>query len=62
MEALLLCCLSARPLVAVLQAYHTLYKENIPVAQLVRETAAVMQEFTRELLLGLRKRSQRGGA
>lgn len=28
------------------QAYYTLYKENIPVAQLVRETAAVMQEFT----------------
>lgn len=28
------------------QAYQTLYKENIPVAQLVRETAAVMQEFT----------------
>lgn len=28
------------------QAYHTLYKEHIPVAQLVRETAAVMQEFT----------------
>ncbi len=31
------------------QSYQTLYKENIPVAQLVRETAAVMQEFTREL-------------
>lgn len=30
------------------QAYHSLYKEHIPVAQLVRETAAVMQEFTRE--------------
>ncbi|GAX74681.1 hypothetical protein CEUSTIGMA_g2129.t1 [Chlamydomonas eustigma] len=28
------------------QSYQTLYKENIPVAQLVRETAAVMQEFT----------------
>lgn len=28
------------------QAYYTLYKEQIPVAQLVRETAAVMQEFT----------------
>jgi 20S proteasome subunit alpha 2 len=28
------------------QAYFTLYKEQIPVAQLVRETAAVMQEFT----------------
>ena len=25
------------------QAYHSLYKENIPVAQLVRETATVMQ-------------------
>ncbi len=30
------------------QAYFTLYKEQIPVAQLVRETATVMQEFTRE--------------
>jgi len=30
------------------QAYHMLYNEHIPVAQLVRETAAVMQEFTRE--------------
>lgn len=29
------------------QAYHRLYHEHIPVAQLVRETAAVMQEFTR---------------
>jgi len=29
------------------QAYYQLYKEAIPVAQLVRETAAVMQEFTR---------------
>eukprot|EP00798_Chlamydomonas_sp_ICE-L_P030411 gene30411-35416_t len=28
------------------QSYYTLYKEQIPVAQLVRETAAVMQEFT----------------
>ncbi|MEW5299376.1 MAG: hypothetical protein WDW36_002399 [Sanguina aurantia] len=28
------------------QAYFMLYKEHIPVAQLVRETAAVMQEFT----------------
>lgn len=27
-------------------AYHRLYNEHIPVAQLVRETAAVMQEFT----------------
>lgn len=30
------------------QAYHRLYQEHIPVAQLVRETAAVMQEFTRK--------------
>ena len=30
------------------QSYYTLYKEHIPVAQLCRETAAVMQEFTRE--------------
>lgn len=30
------------------QAYFRLYHEHIPVAQLVRETAAVMQEFTRE--------------
>eukprot|EP00210_Caulerpa_lentillifera_P000246 g239.t1 len=28
------------------QQYFMLYKENIPVAQLVRETAMVMQEFT----------------
>lgn len=28
------------------QSYYTLYKEQIPVAQLVRETAAIMQEFT----------------
>jgi 20S proteasome subunit alpha 2 len=28
--------------------YHQLYAEHIPVAQLVRELAAVMQEFTRE--------------
>jgi len=28
------------------QQYYMLYKENIPVAQLVRETAIVMQEFT----------------
>jgi len=28
------------------QAYYRLYHEHIPVAQLVRETAAVMQEFT----------------
>jgi 20S proteasome subunit alpha 2 len=33
------------------QAYHRLYNEHIPVAQLVRETAAVMQEFTREWLV-----------
>jgi hypothetical protein len=29
------------------QTYYRLYHEHIPVAQLVRETAAVMQEFTR---------------
>lgn len=29
-------------------AYFRLYQEHIPVAQLVREVAAVMQEFTRE--------------
>lgn len=28
------------------QTYYSLYKEHIPVAQLVREVAAVMQEFT----------------
>jgi 20S proteasome subunit alpha 2 len=28
------------------QAYHRTYKEDVPVAQLCRETAAVMQEFT----------------
>ncbi|KAK3428003.1 hypothetical protein EUGRSUZ_F04120 [Eucalyptus grandis] len=28
------------------EQYHKLYKEPIPVTQLVRETAAVMQEFT----------------
>ena len=26
--------------------YHSVYKEQVPVAQLVRDTAAVMQEFT----------------
>ena len=30
------------------QVYYRQYHEHIPVAQLVRETAAVMQEFTRE--------------
>lgn len=39
------------------QAYYRLYHEHIPVAQLVREVAAVMQEYTREpaavCLLGL---------
>lgn len=35
------------------QAYHRLYNEHIPVAQLVRETAAVMQEFTREWCHGV---------
>jgi 20S proteasome alpha/beta subunit len=34
------------------QTYYRLYHEHIPVAQLVRETAAVMQEFTREWRLG----------
>jgi len=29
------------------------YKEHIPVAQLCREVAAVMQEFTREHLLAM---------
>lgn len=33
------------------QAYYRLYKEHIPVAQLVREVATVMQEYTRESLL-----------
>ncbi|CAM6090124.1 unnamed protein product [Calypogeia fissa] len=28
------------------QQYHRLYQEVIPLSQLVRETAAVMQEFT----------------
>ena len=32
----------------VMQAYYRVYKENIPVPQLCRETAAVMQEFTRK--------------
>lgn len=36
------------PVLCGMQAYFTLYKEYIPIAQLVRETAAVMQEFTRE--------------
>lgn len=31
------------------QAYYQLYKEQIPVAQLCREVATVMQEFTRKL-------------
>lgn len=38
------------------QAYFMLYKEHIPVAQLVRETAAVMQEFTREWSMCTRHR------
>lgn len=33
------------------QAYYQLYKEQIPVAQLCREVATVMQEFTRKLPL-----------
>lgn len=32
------------------QVYYRQYHEHIPVAQLVRETATVMQEFTRKLL------------
>ncbi len=35
------------------QAYYQLYKEQIPVAQLCREVATVMQEFTRKLLIFL---------
>ena len=35
--------------ILALQAYYRVYKEHIPVAQLCRETAAVMQEFTRKL-------------
>lgn len=46
-------CRAARVLVRrarkTAQAYFQMYKEHIPVAQLVRETAAVMQEFTRGL-------------
>ena len=38
-------CLQARKQA---QAYFRLYHEHIPVAQLVREVAAVMQEYTRE--------------
>ena len=34
------------------QVYFRQYHEHIPVAQLCRETAAVMQEFTRERLRG----------
>ncbi|KAJ6889222.1 disease resistance protein RGA3 [Populus alba x Populus x berolinensis] len=33
------------------EQYHRLYKEPIPVRQLVRETAAVMQEFTSPVVL-----------
>ncbi len=33
------------------QAYYRVYKEHIPVAQLCREVAAVMQEFTRKRYL-----------
>lgn len=32
------------------QAYYQLYKEQIPVAQLCREVATVMQEFTRKFV------------
>lgn len=34
----------------VAQAYYMQYNEEIPVAQLVREVAAVMQEYTRAVL------------
>lgn len=37
------------------QTYYRLYHEHIPVAQLVREVAAVMQEFTRELNYALQQ-------
>ena len=37
------------------QAYYRLYKEQIPVAQLCRELATVMQEFTREPTSTLRR-------
>ena len=30
------------------QAYYRVYREQIPVAQLVRELASVMQEFTQQ--------------
>lgn len=43
------------------QAYHSLYKENIPVAQLVREVATVMQEFTREWGQGEEGKGHAGG-
>lgn len=50
------------------QAYYRLYHEHIPVAQLVREMAAVMQEFTRECVCvgrggagGQRRAIERGG-
>jgi len=33
--------------------YYRQYAEQISVAQLVRETATVMQEFTRTLVFGL---------
>lgn len=35
------------------QTYYRLYHEHIPVAQLVREVAAVMQEFTRKSHIAL---------
>jgi 20S proteasome subunit alpha 2 len=47
------------------QAYHRLYNEHIPVAQLVRETAAVMQEFTRKqqrCLMGWGRQGKAQGA
>lgn len=41
-------CLCLSRFLDNVQAYYRVYKEHIPVAQLCRETAAVMQEFTRE--------------
>lgn len=43
------------------QAYYRLYHEHIPVAQLVREVAAVMQEYTRECAGCLSLSSDCGG-
>ena len=43
------------------QAYYRVYKEHIPVAQLCRETAAVMQEFTRARPAATCSSYRRGG-